>query len=155
MFGDRLGGGGDGTRRHGSKGDGGGRPRKLLTQPLEALQTSGAGEDKGSIGYGPTRQSQSTLRRHMQQQQKSEGSGGNHRYDMHQVNYWTINDNKEQPWTVAQLRRHMEADRPDDPGVFERTWEHARASVGMVLASAARTMRRAARGLSALDGCGR
>ncbi|EFJ46264.1 hypothetical protein VOLCADRAFT_93371 [Volvox carteri f. nagariensis] len=109
-------------------------------------------------------------RRHLEQQQQREAmdrsggraarqephhvSGKTPHYELHHVNYWTIAGEKLQPWTVGQLRHHAEATWPDDPRVFERAWEHARTSLGMVLASAAGRMRAAARGLAALEGCG-
>ncbi|KAG2432255.1 hypothetical protein HXX76_009173 [Chlamydomonas incerta] len=79
---------------------------------------------------------------------KGKGPGG---YEMHSVNYWTIAGEKMQPWTLARLRAHVEAELP---GGWERTWAHARASVGMVLASATKRMRLSMRGLGALEGCG-
>ncbi|KXZ45431.1 hypothetical protein GPECTOR_55g337 [Gonium pectorale] len=92
-----------------------------------------------------------------EQQQQADGTAGvrqKQQYEMHQVNYWTIEGEKLQPWTLAQLRAHAEASLPGDPRVWERLWDAAQRSVGMVLASASRRMRSAARGLSALEGCG-
>ncbi|KAG2446963.1 hypothetical protein HYH02_008117 [Chlamydomonas schloesseri] len=77
--------------------------------------------------------------------------GGGGRYDMHTVNYWTIAGEKLQPWTLARLRAHVEAAQP---GAWARTWAHAQASIGMVLASATKRMRASMRGLAALEGCG-
>ncbi|GIL41970.1 hypothetical protein Vafri_53 [Volvox africanus] len=160
VFGDRLGpsgrgsGGsatatGQGTSRQHSR-------RRLRLQPGEAAQTQyrrvflAAGDswnpnDRGIRGHLPQQQ----------QQQQRGGLGKNsQQYEMHQVNYWTISGEKMHPWTVGQLRRHAEAVNPNDPKMFERMWAHARTSVGMVLASATRRMRTAARGLAALEGSG-
>ncbi|GLC35121.1 Tubulin polyglutamylase ttll5 [Pleodorina starrii] len=179
VFGDRLKGAADGAAEGGGaarrrRGGGsaaaaaasqGGRRRELLLlsqsagtvpEPTEVLVGKEAAPGESLARRRDQR------RRLRQQQQQQAVTGGQQQqqaqqaqqYEMHAVNYWTIAGEKMHPWTVGQLRRHAETAWPNDPRVFDRAWAHARASVGMVLGSASRRMRSAARGLAALEGCG-
>ncbi|GIL96200.1 hypothetical protein Vretimale_2070 [Volvox reticuliferus] len=159
VFGDRLGPSGRGrggsatAARQGTSSQR--SSRRLLSQLREAAQTQSPWMDRAARDSWNS--NDSNIRRHLHQKQQEQhlGLGKNpQQYEMHQVNYWTISGEKVHPWTVGQLRRHVEAVHPNDPKIFERMWAHAGASVGMVLASAARRMRTAARGLAALEGSG-
>lgn len=103
---------------------------------------------------------------------------------MFQVNYWTIEGQKLQPWTLGQLRAYIEAQEQQQQqqaeagsgsggdaagaagaggrgggggeggGAFGRMWAHAKASIGMAFAAGSPYMRNASVGLSALNGVG-
>ncbi|GFR45039.1 hypothetical protein Agub_g6409 [Astrephomene gubernaculifera] len=119
--------------------------RRLMRQQLGEEQLA------ATNGWEAPLQQQQRRGRHLQQ---SEQQHQRQQYETHQVNYWTIAGEKMSPWTVAQLRRHAETLFPNDPRVFDRTWDHVRASIGAVLAAPSGRMRAAARQLSALEGSG-
>lgn len=138
-----------------------GRRVLLAQQEEEEEQAEDAEAGNGGVSAGDglpvvQRSGGEQQRRRRLSQQAGGGGGGTAggRYEMHQVNYWTIAGRKMAPWTLSQLREHISKALPDDPRVFDRMWGQARASVGMVLAAGSGAMRGAARRLAALEGSG-
>ncbi len=134
--------------------------RALLDQQVEDQgedEDAGYGGVSAEDGMPVVRRSGGEQRQRrglLQQAGGGGGAGAGGRYEMHQVNYWTIAGRKMAPWTLSQLREHMARALPGDPRVFDRMWGQARASVGMVLAAGSGAMRGAARRLAALEGSG-
>ncbi|KAG2498580.1 hypothetical protein HYH03_003331 [Edaphochlamys debaryana] len=165
----RGGGAGSGAAGAARDDDGGGRRRQLLPkgpdtpgsadsaleQPeLDEVRPLDAHDRQQGVGRTARQLHQAAQGAGAAQASGAATQGAKPAYEMHQVNYWTIEGEKLPPWTLDQLRSHAAAALPSDPGAFDRGWAHARKAVGMVLAAASRRMRTAARGLSALEGCG-